>query len=299
MTKDLFDKYIWLVDIIYRSGKITFEGINERWLRSKLSDGMDIPLRTFHNWRAAIEQIFDININCNRKGGYYYYIENVEDIEKGGIRSWLLNTFAVNNLINESHHLKRRIMFEQIPSGQKYLTPIIEAMRDGRTLEMTYKSFWRQSQYDTEVEPYFIKVFKQRWYMIARDVNRDSVRIYALDRIKGLSQTDNAFEVPADFSPDAYFYNAFGVIVEDACPPEIIELKVYGTQREYFRTLPLHHSQEEIDSSDDYSVFRYYLAPTYDFIQEILSHGYNVEVKSPVHLREQIKRHAEVILSRG
>ena len=81
MTKDLFDKYIWLVDIIYRSGKITFEEINERWLRSKLSDGMDIPLRTFHNWRAAIEQIFDININCNRKGGYYYYIENVEDID--------------------------------------------------------------------------------------------------------------------------------------------------------------------------------------------------------------------------
>ena len=55
MTKDLFDKYIWLVDTIYRAGKITFEGINERWLRSRLSEGEDIPLRTFHNWRIAIE----------------------------------------------------------------------------------------------------------------------------------------------------------------------------------------------------------------------------------------------------
>lgn len=69
MTKDLFDKYIWLVDTIYRDGKITFEEINERWLRSRLSEGEDIPLRTFHNWRIAIEQVFDININCNRKGG--------------------------------------------------------------------------------------------------------------------------------------------------------------------------------------------------------------------------------------
>ena len=69
MTKDLFDKYIWLVDTIYRAGKITFEEINERWLRSRLSEGEDIPLRTFHNWRIAIEQVFDININCNRKGG--------------------------------------------------------------------------------------------------------------------------------------------------------------------------------------------------------------------------------------
>ena len=125
MTKDLFDKYIWLVDTIYRAGKITFEEINERWLRSRLSEGEDIPLRTFHNWRIAIEQVFDININCNRKGGYYYYIENADDMQKGGIRNWLLNTFAVNNLINESHHLKRRILFEEIPSGRKYLTPVI------------------------------------------------------------------------------------------------------------------------------------------------------------------------------
>ena len=80
MTKDLFDKYIWLVDTIYRAGKITFEEINERWLRSRLSGGEDIPLRTFHNWRIAIEQVFDININCNRKGGYYYYIENADDM---------------------------------------------------------------------------------------------------------------------------------------------------------------------------------------------------------------------------
>lgn len=47
MTKDLFDKYIWLVDTIYRARKITFEEINERWLRSRLSEGEDIPLRTF------------------------------------------------------------------------------------------------------------------------------------------------------------------------------------------------------------------------------------------------------------
>ena len=154
MTKDLFDKYIWLVDIIYRSGKITFEEINERWLRSTLSGGTDLPLRTFHNWRTAIEQVFDINIGCNRKAGYYYYIENADDMEKGGIRNWLLNTFAVNNLINESHHLKRRILFEEIPSGKRYLTPVIEAMRDGyrsdarraRTRTCTPKLLVRQTE---------------------------------------------------------------------------------------------------------------------------------------------------------
>ena len=299
MAKDLFNRYIWLVDTIYRADGITFEEINEKWLRNSMSEGLDLPLKTFHNHRKAIEDMFDINIVCDKRGGYKYYIENADDMEKGGVRTWLLNTFAVNNLINESHHLKRRIVFEQIPSGQNFLTPVIEAMRDGMSIEIKYKSFWRQDEYTTEVEPYFVKVFKQRWYLIARNKIKDAIRIYALDRIHALSQTDNAFVMPKDFSPEEYFYNSFGIISQDNCPPEIVELKVYGTQKEYFRTLPLHHSQEEVENADGYSIFRYYLSPTYDFIQEILSHGCEVEVLSPQRLRDEVRSHAATIVSRG
>lgn len=299
MAKDLFNRYIWLVDTIYRADGITFEEINEKWLRNSMSEGLDLPLKTFHNHRKAIEDMFDINIVCDKRGGYKYYIENADDMEKGGVRTWLLNTFAVNNLINESHHLKRRIVFEQIPSGQNFLTPVIEAMRDGMSIEIKYKSFWRQDEYTTEVEPYFVKVFKQRWYLIARNKIKEAIRIYALDRIHALAQTGNAFVMPKDFSPEEYFYNSFGIISQDNCPPEIVELKVYGTQKEYFRTLPLHHSQEEVESADGYSIFRYYLSPTYDFIQEILSHGCEVEVLSPQHLRDEVRSHAATIVSRG
>ena len=295
MAKDLFNRYIWLVDTIYRANGITFEEINEKWLRNSMSDGQDLPLKTFHNHRNAIEEIFDINIVCDRRNGYRYYIENADDMKKGGVRTWLLNTFAVNNLINESHHLKRRILFEQIPSGQKHLSTIIEAMRDSRILEMTYKSFWRQDKYTVEVEPYFVKIFRQRWYMVARNTAKDALRIYALDRVQEIRETDSAFTFPKDFAPEEYFYNCFGIIHDDNCPPEIVDLKVVGTQREYFRTLPPHHSQKEIETSDDCSVFRYYLSPTYDFVQEILSHGCEVEVLSPKHLRDEIRGHAEAI----
>ena len=153
MAKDLFNRYIWLVDTIYRAKKITFEEINERWLRTDMSEGEDLPLRTFHNHRKAIEQMFDINIECNKRGGYYYYIENAEEMERGGVRSWLLNTFAVSNLINESHHLKQRILFENIPSGREYLTHIIEAMRDSQAIEISYQSFTRDEPHTYEIEP--------------------------------------------------------------------------------------------------------------------------------------------------
>lgn len=112
----LFNRYVWLVDTIYRAGRITFEEINERWQRSSLNEtGEELPLKTFHNHKNAIQQMFDINIECDRRGGYLYYIEHAEDMEQGGVRTWLLNTFAVNHLINESHHLKRRILSRKFP----------------------------------------------------------------------------------------------------------------------------------------------------------------------------------------
>ena len=162
-----------------------------------MSDGNPIPKRTFHNHRAAIEEMFDINIECNTST-YEYFIDNAEDMEKGGVRRWLLNTFAVNNLINESHKLKQRIHFENIPSGQQHLTTIIEAMRDGVKLNMSYQSYWSSAVGVFEIEPYFVKVFKQRWYVIAKS---DKTRIYALDRIKNLDVTTNIFTMPTDVNP--------------------------------------------------------------------------------------------------
>ncbi|MEI6754136.1 MAG: WYL domain-containing protein [Paludibacter sp.] len=188
MANNLFNRYIWLVDTIYRSEKITLDAINQKWIRNSMSDGNPIPKRTFHNHRIAIEEMFDISIGCN-KSTNEYYIDNVEDMERGGVRRWLINTFAVNNLINESHKLKERIVFENIPSGQQYLTPLIEAMRDGFKVEITYQSYWADEA-SFKIEPYFVKVFKQRWYVIAKS---DKVRIHALDRIKSLNVTKHCF----------------------------------------------------------------------------------------------------------
>lgn len=288
MTKDLFDKYIWLVDLIYRSGKITFEEINERWLRSQLSGGADLPIRTFHNWRTAIEHVFDINIECNRRNGYYYYIENADDMEKGGIRNWLLNTFAVNNLINESHHLKRRILFEEIPSGKRYLTPIIEAMRDSLEIELIHQSYWYSQPSVYTLQPYCVKVFRQRWYVIGFCKERNAMRTFSLDRIHRLTTLDTSFTYPKDFNPDAYFTDCFGIIVDDEEKAETVRIKVYGRQCLYVRALPLHHSQKETETTDDYSIFEYYIKPTFDFKQEILSRGADMEVLSPQWFREDI-----------
>ena len=289
-TSTLFNRYVWLVDTIYRRGKISFEEISGLWSRSTLNEsGEDLPLRTFHNHRKAIEEMFDIFIECDKRDGYLYFIENSDDMKTGGVRSWLLNTFAVNNLINESHKLKHRILFEEIPSGQHYLTPIIEAMRDELTLEMTYQSFWRDEPTTFEIEPYCIKIFKQRWYVVARSLYYDTIRIYSLDRIHNLRITEKTFIFPEKFCPETFFEDAFGIIVDENIEPCCVRIKAFGNRRKYLQTLPLHHSQQETEITDNDSVFSYFLSPTFDFRQELLSQGDEIEVLSPDWFRKELK----------
>ena len=168
MAKDLFNRYLWLVDTIYRAGTITLDEINRKWLQCEMSNGEEIPNRTFHNHRKAIEELFDINIECDRHNGCNYYIENTEELKKEGLRKWLLNTFAVNTTLNKSHKLKDKILLEDYPSGEQYLIPAIEAIHNCITLEITYQSYWQDKSYTFQIEPYCIKAFKQRWYIAAR-----------------------------------------------------------------------------------------------------------------------------------
>ena len=289
-TSNLFNRYVWLVDLIYRKKNITFEEINEQWQKSSLNyEYDDLPLRTFHNHRKAIEQMFDINIECDKRNGYSYYIENSEDMGRGGVRSWLLNTFAINNLINESHKLKHRILFEKIPGGQEYLTTIIEAMRDNLSLMITYQAFWQDNPATFEIRPYFIRVFKQRWYLIAFNPYREKIQTYALDRIRDMSITDNRFTLPVDVDFESYYDDCFGIITDEDISTEKVLIKVRNYQAAYIKALPLHGSQKVVKSDADYTLFEYFIKPTYDFRQEILSHGADVEVLQPEWFREKFK----------
>ena len=287
MAKNLFNRYIWLVDTIYRNGPLTLKEINDRWMKSDFSEGEAIPLRTFHNHRAAIQEMFDIDIACDRRRNEYY-IEDAESLSAGHVRNWLLNTFSVSNMLNESYKLRGRILFENVPSGQKFLTPILEAMRENRVLRMTYKGYERTEPHRLEVYPYFVKIFRQRWYMAAFSTEQQQVRIYALDRILALEDAGSTFVFPRTFDAEEYMSGCFG-IMRDNTPVQRILLRVSGSQANYLRALPLHRSQEETETTDEGAVFSYYLSPTFDFYQEILSYGASVEVLSPEPVRSRMQ----------
>ena len=144
--QSLITKYVWVIDTIYRKRKISFKELNELWLRDEISRGVDIPKRTFDNWRSVIFDMFGINIVNENRGEYRYYIEYEEDICNNGVRSWLYNTLSVGNALAKSQGIRNRILLEYVPSGQEYLQPIIEAMKENRVLNITYHSYWKDEE---------------------------------------------------------------------------------------------------------------------------------------------------------
>ena len=208
-------KYTWLIETIRKAGKISLEEISDRWERNKdLSDYKPLSRATFNRWRDAILSQFGIIISCQRAGGYLYYIENPEDIDEDELKKWMLDSFAVSNLISENLSLKDRILISQIPSARNHLATLLEAMRENHVVTITYCGFNKSESHKFPIEPYCVKLFENRWYVLAHNTRYDDCRIYGLDRIDDLEITAETFKIPKDFSAKDYFSDYYGIVTE-------------------------------------------------------------------------------------
>jgi hypothetical protein len=291
-TAGLINRYVWFVTTIYNRGPITLEEIQHRF-ESHFGRGEELSERQFHRYTDAVEELFDIEIKYSRSQRGYVVADR-EGIDNMGMRNWLLQTFSVNGMLHESQELKNRILLEEVPSGQQHLTTIVDAMRESVALSMTYHSFHREEPSTFEVEPYCVKLFEQRWYMLGKSEGYDELRLYALDRIKALEPTERKFKLPKKFDAAKFFEDYYGIIIGDEdFDVEPVALKVDSWQSKYLRTLPLHHTQVEVERNEEYSIFEYRLCPTFDFRQKLLSMGDSVGVLAPMLLRTIIREKAE------
>ena len=279
--------YTWIADTLLRHDGLTLAEINERWVHSSLSDGNPITRRTFVRVRNVVEEMFDINIECDRRTNRYY-IGNDSNHNRHNAVRWLFDTISVNNIINESKHMRDRILLEHVPSGYNFFPVISQAMIDGKTLMVTYQRFNEEAKV-RELEPYCIKLYHQRWYMLGRRCDKGYLNVFALDRMLDVYATGNDFKPAPSFKAEDYFAPYFGVIT--GADEELKHIVIHTSHRlaNYYRTLPLHPSQKETAVTNDYVEFSLDIFPTFDFKQELLSQADEVEVIAPQSLRNDIK----------
>lgn len=294
----LFKEYIWLIETIYQAGRITFAELNEKWRRREESGGQEFSRTTFNRHRDAILDMFGVIIECDRHDGYRYYIYNKEVLSENTVANWMYSTLSVGNMLDENVGLQDRILLESIPSGNIYLRRIMKAMRESRKIMLEYQKYNANSTKSYLAEPYCVKLFKRRWYVLTKiereakdDPNKTEkvMSSFSLDRIVDVQLLKDKFVLDADFDAESYFAESFGIMVDNTTKAERIVLRAYGMERYYLKDLPLHPSQREIKATDEYADFEVRIRPTGDFKAHILSRGEWLQVIQPEWLANDIR----------
>lgn len=301
MSVSQYKRYIWLVDTIRSAGKISKEEIDRKWANARINDNHESRLAdsTFFRYKNDIEELFDIEILCDRTNGLYYIDDS--DINSQ-TKQWLLSQFAVSQSLDTSRELRDRILYEPIPEGTEYLTTIVNAMRDSKWLQVSHLRFdSKEPPHIFLLAPLCLKVFKQRWYVLGfveeldgvHNIPKDEPRLYALDRMKHMETMEKTFRLPKDFDSQSYFSGFYGVFRGKQFTPELIRARFSEDAAPYVHSLPLHHSQQEVEPC----VFEWFVAPTLDFVQQLRTHGSKVEILAPESLRKQFSEEAKRILN--
>jgi len=283
MAHNDFKRYIWLIELLNRVDGASFADIDDAWQDDPLLNpvGEPLPVRTFYNHIKAIKEIFDLEITQS-KGDRKYRVSNYY----GRVQEEIVSYLSLNATINRYKDLRGRLLGEEEPLvDQRYLQLLCQAMHEGKQVRLEYKKYADRCSRARTLSPYCLKIFKRRWYLLAKE--GDYLKTFALDdRTTGIEMLDETSDYAEDFDAEAYFRDTFGVLKS---PARNVIVKAYGHEADYWRSSPVHPSQQEIETENDYAVFSLKVGTdAWEFVQELLSRGDRIEVLKPQSLRKEM-----------
>lgn len=280
-----------------KKGPATLKEINaELALQSDLHGyNLNISKETFRRDLNDILSLYQIHIEHNNSKKKYEIL-NVED---DNLSDRILDAFDTLNALNSSVGYSTYLDLEKRKSaGNQHFYGILHAIKNRQQLEITYQSYWDTKSSVKKLEPYLLKEFKNRWYLIAKDTIKNALRTYGLDRIKEINISKKKYSYPASFIAKNHFKDSFGIIRKDSNKPvQNVVLSFSPYQGKYLKSLPLHSSQEVLTDNQDQFIIKLHIYVTYDFEMELLSYGPTVEVLEPAFLRQSIKEKLETAFS--
>ena len=292
MISKTYYKYIWLLDTLLHWESLTFEEIELMWLDNPMCDS-PLAKRTFHEYRDGIKEMFGVDIDCDRKKNTYF-VKNPEVLDENRLAQWLLRNYSIPQDFATFNGMKDRILLEEIPHGQAFLNPIIDAMQSNVELRIDYQRYEyerEEHQQTFHLQPYALKVYNRRWYLLGFLKEQNGLRTIALDRIQQKPKVlTKSFTLPKDFDARKYFANVVGIYTSQDLPVVNVKIRAYGVQAEYLRSTPLHKTQSEVRSKHgEFAEFTYRLCETPELISQLLSMGDRIEVLEPQTLRDRMK----------
>ena len=271
----------WIVKTIKTSEPISLRDINEKWSHNTLNKNNFFDRNTFRNYLKNINDIFRVKIKYENVG---YCISDKSTLHTNAIQNSLISYIQNIDFIAKFNNLGDKLQTEDFSQGTQFLDTIGQAITDNSRLYIEYQKFADDKPKILNVEPYCLRSIGRRWYMLAKNVEKSEMRTYALDRVSSLAITGTHFNPDPSINVANYYSNCIGVYADDQKLDTVV-LKVSEFQAKYLRTLPLHSSQQEMESC----VFKYRVDITPEFINEIMKMGKEATVLQPESLRNEIK----------
>lgn len=259
------------------------------------SYNFNISKRTLQRDIQDIYSLYNIEI----KFDYTQKVYGIKFNNEPEIGERIMEAFDTFNALNISDRVSGFVHLEKRhPAGTDNLYGLLHAIRNKVRIKFEYHKFWDDKSSFRIAEPYALKEFKHRWYVLANDVNDNKVKSFALDRLSNLEITKAGFEIPTSFNLEENYRYCFGIISpENESPAEII-LAFDAIQGKYVKTMPLHESQKVIFESDTELRISLKLFVTHDLMMELLSFGSSMKVLQPQTLAKEIKEELKRALSK-
>lgn len=266
----------------------TFKEISEYLeIESEIqSYNFTVSKRTFLRDLEDIRFLYYIDITYDFSRKVYF----IDDDNQSEANSRILEAFDTFNALNLSDRLSSHILFEKRrPAGTENLHGLLHTIQNQLLIKFSYQKFWEEEISKRSVEPYALKEFKHRWYVLARDQKDGQIKSFGLDRITNLEITNVHFKRDEKYKPQEAYKHCFGIISPTTEKPEEIILSFDPIQGKYIKSLPLHSSQKILIDNEKELQICLRLFITYDFVMELLSYGEYVKVLEPEELAKNIK----------
>lgn len=292
--RESISRYILIIKKLRRN-PATFQEISDYLtLESDLQGyNFNISKRTFKRDLDDIGMLYNIDIAYDFSRKVYY----IDFDERPELNERILEAFDTFNALNISDRLSDYIHFEKRrPQGTENLYGLLHAIKNKVQISFDYQKFWEDTTTSRIVEPYALKEFRNRWYIIAHDLKDKRVKSFALDRLSALEITNRKFQYPNNFDVTEHFRCCFGIISPNGHEPQEVILSFNPFQGKYIKTLPLHESQTILKDNDEELRVKLTLFVTHDFFMEILSYGDNVKVIQPDSLIADLKKASKNVL---
>ena len=294
------NKCLYLINLLERKGALTLKEINEYYQYSSLYEGDEILPRTFLRYKDYIEVTFPCYIEFNnRTGKYELHRHSALYGEDDSLYDYLLSAYHIEGMSELALKHRDKIILTEAPTGVEYVQIILEAIDKKRGLECDYYSYNRKSVKHHKLIPYFMRTWENRWYLVAEpDNHHHGQSVFALERMDNIHLTKEKMLPSKKITAEEYFDGSFGINHSDDQKPETIRIKVYDTQVEYVRALPIHESQQEIETTEEWSIFEYRIIPCFNLYQQLLWHREKLEILEPMSVREEMKKIIKGMLER-